>query len=203
MRLRSRAPRVAWSAQLASGVLLGTALALSACTGESESGSEPAVAAAPAAPVALGDLSGIYRVAGTTVQQGGFDAREISGTVTLRVEGDQYTSSYNLKTTFPGREDDLIADVVGTGSGMVEGASFAGTSQTQLVIASVPGVDPSFAFIPRVVGLRLTSTTLAHFEADGTVTMHSQNLPGEGEDYIRTRTTLTGERIAERAANER
>ena len=127
----------------------------------------------------------------------------LSGTVTLSIEGDHYSSSYNLKTTFPGRDDELMADVIGTGSGSVDGGSLTGTSQTQLVIASVPGVDPSFAFIPRVVGLRLTSTPLAVFEADGSVTMASQNQPGDGQDYIPTRTTLRGERIAEDAVADR
>lgn len=151
----------------------------------------------------LEDLSGIYRVTGTTAQIDGSNERAISGTVTLNIDGDHYTSSYDLKTTFPGRDDELMADVVGTGYGTAEGSTLTGTSQTQLVVSTVPGVDPSFAFVPRVVGLRLTSMTIAQFDADGRVTMESANQPGEGEDYLPTRSTLAGERIAESSTAER
>jgi hypothetical protein len=89
--------------------------------------------------------------------------------------------------------------VVGTGDGSVVAGTLLGTSETQLVVSTVPGVDPRFAFIPRIVGLRLTSNTSAEFLADGTVIMKVENSPAEGEEYTPTRTLLTGKRIADSA----
>ena len=194
MSLPSPVTRSPLAALAAAALLLGSAVCSGGCSSESEL--SPVSTKQPAEPRAL---SGIYRVSGTTSQLDGSNERSISGTVTLSIDGDQYISSYNLKTTFPGRDDDMLADVVGTGSGEVHGPTLTGTSQTQLVVSTVPGVDPSFAFVPRVVSLRLQSVTLALFEADGQVTMESTNQPGEGEDYIPTRSILKGERIAESA----
>ena len=73
-------------------------------------------------------------------------------------------------------------------------------AETQLVVSTVPGVDPNFAFIPRVVGVRLTSTTVAEFGPEGSVTMRVENRPGEGETYTPTRTILRGVRIADSGA---
>jgi hypothetical protein len=183
-----------------SGVVaaLTTTLALGLCSllvagcGNSDS---PSVSASPASK--LSDLEGLYRVSGKTAQVDGSDERRISGTVRLVHESDSYTSTYELKTTFPGRDDELVADVIGTGVGRFESETLVGTAETQLVVSTVPGVDPGFAFVPRVVGLRISSVTRANFLADGSVTMQVENSPGEGEQYTPTHTLLEGQRIDE------
>ena len=161
---------------------------------------EPPPVEAAAAEPDLGDLSGLYKVSGTTAQLDGTDERPISGSIRLTHVGDRFTTTFDLKTTFPGRSDELKADVIGWGEGQVENGTMTGTTETQLVVSTVPGVDPSFAFIPRVVGMRIDSTTTAQFLADGSVTMQVENAPGEGEDYRPTRTILKGERVRETAA---
>lgn len=190
MRLQSRISSGVAAALAASLPLALSAGLLSGC-GSSESPS----ASAPAPK--LSEIGGLYRVSGTTAQLDGSDERRISGTLRLAQDGDRYTSTYEFKTTFPGRDDELLADVIGTGVGSFEGETLVGTAETQLVISTVPGVDPGFAFVPRVVGLRITSITRAQFLADGSVTMEVENRPGEGEEYTPTRTTFTGQLIEE------
>ena len=189
------------SLETGSALLVGAMLVMLGTTFATGCGpSEPSVVSSNAPASELGDVSGLYRVSGTTAQLDGSDERRISGTIMLTQEGALYTTSYDLETTFPGEAEDVRADVVGTGKGTVEGATLIGTSETQLVVSTVPGVDPSFAFIPRVVGVRLTSTTSAEFAADGSVTMRVENQPGEGESYLPTLTVLTGVRIADSGA---
>jgi hypothetical protein len=190
MRLPSRV-----SESVCYALLLSLAALVVSC-GNSES---PQVDTA-VAELELGDLSGLYKVSGTTARPDGTDERGISGTIRLMHDGDRFTTTYELKTTFPGRSDELKADVVGTGEGRVEKGTLEGSAATQLVVSTVPGVDPGFAFIPRVVGVRIVSKTTAQFLADGTVTMHVESVAGEGEEYRPTRTTLIGERAQETAA---
>ena len=64
------------------------------------------------------------------------------------------------------------------------------------MVASVPGVDPGFAFIPRSVSTRIVSSTVATIAADGSVSIEIENRPGPGEDYSPTRTTLRGRRVS-------
>ena len=86
--------------------------------------------------------------------------------------------------------------MIGKGEGQVEGRTLKGTAHTQLVMATVPGVDPGFAFIPRLVSTRIRSNTVATVAADGTVTIEIENQPESGEQYAPTRTTLRGTRVS-------
>jgi hypothetical protein len=61
-------------------------------------------------------------------------------------------------------------------------------------MAAVPGVDTKFAFVPRIVGPRLVSTTVGQLAPDGTLKIEIDNEPAEGQDYAPTRTTLRGTR---------
>jgi hypothetical protein len=83
---------------------------------------------------------------------------------------------------------------VGTGAGRVEGTVLIGTADTNLLVASVPGVDVGFAYVPREVGPRIVSRSRAEFAADGTLQVEIENEPAEGEDYEPTRTSLVGYR---------
>jgi hypothetical protein len=157
-----------------------------------ESGTEPAAALAPL------DFEGRYEVTGVTIDQTTGAQRPIHGTVLLSEEDDgaRYSSHFELWTLYPG-SDSVAAEVVGTGEGDVVERRLEGTASTTLVISSAPGVDTGFAFIPRLVSQRLSSTSTATFE-HGAVSIQLENLPAEGEvDYTPTRTMLVGYRVEE------
>lgn len=169
------------------GALTAGGLALGC--GSADTG--PAEKAGPAPPAV--PISGMYEVEGVTIELQGGAKREISGSVILAEEGGHYTATFSLRTRYP--NPDTVAEVIGKGSGRVEGRTLTGTAETQLVVASVPGVDTGFAFVPRVVGARLVSSSVASVARDGTVSIQIESQPAEGEDYLPTRTTLTGKRV--------
>jgi len=142
------------------------------------------------------DISGHYEVRGVTATTGGSDKRKISGSVILVQTDDRYTATFELKTKFPGEGEATDADVIGIGEGEVAGTTLNGTTSTQLVISSVPGVDTGFAFVPRMVSTRIESNSEAHVQADGSITIVLENRPAPGEDYTPTRTRLTGRRVS-------
>ena len=141
-------------------------------------------------------ISGIYDVEGVTAplggRRGGEGERRIAGTVILKRDGDTYSATFKLDTTFPGRDELLQADVIGTGQGTISGRTLTGSTKTQLVVATIPGVDTEFAFIPRIVGARIVSTSQTEVAPDGRVIIELQNRPAEGEDYAPSQTRLTG-----------
>ena len=141
-------------------------------------------------------ISGLYEVRGVTMAVESGHKREIAGTIILAEDGGRYTSTFDLSTTYPGAEEALPAEVIGKGSGTVDGRTLRGIAETQLVMATVPGVDPGFAFIPRMVSTRIKSTTVATVAADGTVNIQIENNPAASERYSPTRTTLAGTRVS-------
>ncbi len=171
-------------------LVCATALA-AAC----DSGQEPGpVDAAP--PAAATPIGGLYEVSGVTRAARTGDEREISGTIILAEEGDRYIATFNLTTFYPVGAVALRAEVIGKGEGAIDGRTLIGTASTQLVVASVPGVDPAFAFIPRTVTTRIQSTAVTEVAPDGGVIVEIENEPAPGEQYEPTRTTLTGRRVS-------
>jgi hypothetical protein len=171
-------------ANLASSLLLCLA-----CGGAEES-------AAPEAVVQGAPISGMYDVSGLTTETASGHQRRLSGTIILAEEGPRYTATFNLTTTYPGGEQSLPAEVIGRGEGTIEGRTLKGTSHTQLVVGTVPGVDPGFAFIPRRVSTRIVSTSVTQIGPDGSVKIELANAPEGDEDYSPTRTVLTGKRVS-------
>jgi len=170
---------------------LGAALLVfSAC----ERGSPPP-AAEEAATVEPVPIEGLYKVAGTTVDTSSGRKRDISGTVVLADHGDSYAASFHLETIWEGRDGMLPADVIGHGSGTIEGRMLRGSAETQLVISTIPGIDPGFAYIPRTTTTRLVSKSVTSIADDGSVLILIENSPAAGEIYAPTRTTLQGNRI--------
>ena len=165
---------------------LGALLALACGQGEG-----PGTSAPEAVPI-----SGRYDVKGGTVDLEGGHRREIAGQVVLTETAGGYTATFHLNTTYPGAEEALPAEVIGKGEGTVEGRTLRGTAETQLVMATVPGVDPGFAYVPRMISTRIQSTTEASVANDGTVSIQIENRPAPGEDYAPTKTTLTGRRVS-------
>jgi hypothetical protein len=140
-------------------------------------------------------ISGMYRVNGETTPLDGSRARHIEGSVILAVEGDAYTSSFHLLTNFPGPEGLVKAEVVGKGEGRVDGRRLEGTAETQILTAMFQGVDPKFPFLPQVFGPRIESTSVATIHEGGTITLEIENRAAPGQEYVPTRTTMTGERV--------
>ena len=140
-------------------------------------------------------IAGQYEVSGTTIEAATGSKREISGTVILAEEGNRYTATFHLATVFEGTAGGMPAEVIGQGSGSIDGRELRGTAETQLVMSTVPGIDPAFAFIPRITSTRLVSNSTTSIAADGSVMIEIENQPAEGEDYAPTRTTLRGIRI--------
>jgi hypothetical protein len=177
------------------GALLALPGLVLACGSEPDPGAADAAAALP--------IGGRYEVSGVTVDLESGHKREIAGTVILVEQGDGYTSTFDLATMYPGADQALPAEVIGKGDGSIDGRTLRGTASTQLVMATVPNVDPGFAFIPRMVGAKIESTTVAVIAADGTVSIEIENRPAPGEDYAPTRTTLSGRRVASAGPGDR
>jgi hypothetical protein len=143
------------------------------------------------------EISGQYEVTGVTVEMQGGTQRPIRGKVVLVQEGDGYTANFELSTPYGG-SGAAAAEVIGTGEGRVVDNTLRGRVETQLVLAQVPGVDVAFAFIPRQVGPRIVSTSVAEFFPDGSLHIELQNRPAsEEEDYTPTETTLVGYRLGD------
>ena len=163
-------------------------LAFAACGGSQDADDGPSV-----------PIAGMYAVTGETITKATGDKRAISGKIIIaeEEEGGSYTATFHLTTTYPGAEEALPAEVIGKGEGTIEGRTLEGTAETQLVMATVPGVDPGFSFMPRMVSTRLVSRSSATVAADGSVQIEIDNraAPGE-EDYVPTRTTLSGIRVS-------
>ena len=141
-------------------------------------------------------ITGQYEVTGVTVDQATGGQRPILGRMSIRVEGDRYTSHFELSTRYPG-SDAVPAEVVGTGEGTIEGEWMRGRADTTLVAASVPGVDVGFAFVPRDVSTRIVSKSEARLFDDGTVRIEIENEPATGAEYSPTRTILVGYRVGD------
>ena len=168
--------------------LIWASASLLAC-GSAET-TEETVAAVP--------ISGRYELTGSTVTKATGERREIAGTLIVATseDGTSYTATFDLTTTYPGADQALPAEVIGKGEGTIEGRTLRGTSETQLVMATVPGVDPGFAYIPRIVSTRIASSSIATVARDGTVNIEIRSSPTEGVEYSPTRTTLRGSRVS-------
>ena len=146
--------------------------------------------------LAADDLfSGTYNVKGLTTDVRSGDTRRIEGHVVLSLKGGVYRAASELSTDFPSPGGAVHADVIGTGEGRRQGEVLAGTSHTQLVMATTPGVDTGFAYIPRQVGPRIVSSWTARLEKDGTLVVELSNKAEKGEQYRETKTVLRGTRV--------
>jgi hypothetical protein len=172
-----------------SAALLTALFWIVACGGEDTP--TPVAESAPGQPIA-----GMYQVTGVTVEVQGGQKREISGTVILAVDGSNYTSTFDLDTAFQTPEGVLSADVIGNGSGTVEGRILEGDAHTQVIISTVPGIDPGFAFVPRTTTTRIVSKSLTTIANDGSVEIEIKSSGDEGDTYAPTRTVLRGARVS-------
>lgn len=180
-------------------LLLLTAVLLIGCDTARERDTPPGADAGARAVLTASEppsVAGIYRVSGTTTGRDRADARPIEGTIVLTQDGDRYRASFELSTLQPTLEGSQKASVIGQGEGSVRGGALEGTARTQIVLASVPGVDTDFAFVPRAVTTRIESTSKASVGSDGRIVIEIDNVAAPGERYGATHTRLVGERTA-------
>jgi hypothetical protein len=186
-------------ASLAAAAWIGCAALLVSCGAEREvsdnGGTSEALSEVAAETPGL--FAGTYRVKGLTTDVARGDTRRIEGIVTLNYRGETYSASAELETEYPSDGGPVDAHVIGTGSGTPSEGRLRGSAETQLVMATVPGVAAEFAFAPRTVGPRLVSSWEAYLRRDGTLVVDLRNEPAEGEDYRPTTTLLYGTRIEE------
>ena len=176
--------------------LAATALLCLPGCGSEAPDSENEMSASPAS------FAGTYHVSGRTVETESGQGRDIEGTIVITQDGDDYATSFELTTAFPTPGGPTEAQVVGTGTGALQGQELIGTASTQIILAQVPGVDVGFAFLPRTYGPRITSQSTSRLEADGSLTIEITNEAEEGQSYLSTRTTVRGARISNRDAAE-
>jgi hypothetical protein len=176
-------------------------LSIPSCGRGSAQKAVPEVSSPPAASKladARRDFSGAYRVSGKTIEKGTTNSRPLEGTIILVQDGNSYTATFDLQTELPTPEGPSArAQVVGKGDGAVKGAGLEGSATTQIVWATVPGVDSGFAFVPKRFGPRLESKSKARFQPDGSILIEIDNEGVGGSRYTPTHTTLRGVRMSE------
>ncbi len=153
-----------------------------------------------AAPPPAEGFVGTWEVKGITEDLRRGDSRRIEGKLVLNESAGVYSGKSELETQFPSEGGAMDAHVLGTATGKREGNLLRGDAETQLVMATVPGVNTDFAFVPRQVFARIESSWTARFRQDGTLIIELENRPAAGEDYAPTRTTLYGTRLPDTAA---
>jgi hypothetical protein len=176
-------------------------LAILACGRGSAQKAVPQVGSGPTAtlsPDARADFSGAYHVSGKTIEKGTTNARPLEGTIILVQEGNSYTATFDLQTELPTPEGPAArAQVVGKGDGAVKGGALEGSATTQIVWATVPGVDSQFAFVPKRFGPRLESKSKARLQPDGSILIEIDSEGIGGSRYTPTHTSLRGVRMRE------
>jgi len=168
-------------------VIAGIALGLAACGPD---GSDESASGNAGSKEVV--FTGTYEVEGKTVEKESGATRALSGLVILAQEGTDYSVTFDLDTAFPGPDGPIEAQVIGRGSGKVEGETLRGTARTQIVQAMVSGIDARFALLPRTYGPHFASTTAALLNEDGSITIHIDTTGEEGDEFVATHTTLTG-----------
>jgi hypothetical protein len=136
-------------------------------------------------------------MSGVTIDKTTGIQRPIYGRIVLTISGDRYTTHFELSTLFPGMTASA-AQVTGTGEGRVEGTRLVGEADTHLSLATAPGIDAGFAFVPRTVSPRIRSRSTAEIFPDGSVRAEIENEAAEGSEYAPTRTTLVGYPLREK-----
>jgi hypothetical protein len=188
MRARARRSSASPPLALALSSLLALGLGCGQETSESaspKSGSE----------LEIVDISGRYDLKGVTSAPGTDDEREIAGSMILTQEGEAYSASYEFKTLFPGENRPVVSNKIVVVQGRLDGRKIYGLASTQVVVSTVPGVDPGFAFIPRSVTTRIVSESVGLLSPDGSITVDIVNRAAPGEIYLSTRSRMSGKRV--------
>lgn len=145
--------------------------------------------------------AGLYQVSGyTTVRRSG-QQRRIRGTVIIAASAagvsDPYTATFDLETEFETPDGPIQADVIGTARAAEQAQNLAGSAEMRILMASIPGLDPSFPWIPGRLGPRVVSKfTMERAPKDGGFRIEIETEAAPGQSYDPTRTTLRARRQA-------
>ena len=162
---------------------------------------EPQAESSAAAPEDAASYSGLYQVSGyTTVRRSG-QQRRIRGTVIIArsAEGaaDPYTATFDLETEFETPDGPIQADVIGSARAAAAQQALAGNAETRILMASIPGLDPSFPWIPGRLGPRVVSKfKMEKAPSEGGFRIEIETEAAPGQSYDPTRTTLRARRSA-------
>jgi hypothetical protein len=146
-------------------------------------------------------FAGLFEVTGdTTVRRSG-QQRRIEGRVIIArsAEGvaEPYTATFDLETEFATPEGPIQADVIGSARAHPEPTGLTGTAETRILMASIPGLDPTFPWIPGRLGPRVLSKfTMTVGDAPDRFEIAIESEPAPGESYEPTRTRLRATRRA-------
>lgn len=147
------------------------------------------------------EFTGLYEVSGyTTVRRSGQRRRIVGTVIVTRAAADAaapYTATFDLETEFATPEGPIQADVIGSARAEEQAAALAGTAETRILMASIPGLDPTFPWIPGRLGPRVLSKfKMAPAEVQGTFHVEIESEAAPGESYEPTRTALRATRAA-------
>ncbi|MBW2698725.1 MAG: hypothetical protein JRE70_19735 [Deltaproteobacteria bacterium] len=140
-------------------------------------------------------LSGRYLLQGVTVQASDGRSRPLSGTMELRVSGEEYTARFSTKTVLPGEIVPVPASVEGEGMGFVRGRSMVGSTTSRMRLDR--GEDEGTPGSGTAEELRVISTALSEVAEDGSIVIRLQNEPAEGNDYSPSVSILNAHRIGD------
>jgi len=150
-------------------------------------------------------LEGYYRARGVTTEEASRHTRPIEGTILVTAlpegddagEGEGYALRFSFRTKRTTPDGSLRADLIGIGSGRVDDGALLGRTETQVIVAAIPGIDPQFAFIPGRLGPRIVSDFRMR-AGDAAERFHAEieTRPAAGFEYAATRTRLDLERIS-------
>ncbi len=136
---------------------------------------------------------GVFRVHGSVVDEKTGQSQPTHGFVSIRLRDGGWVSGYELETSFEREDGALAAELVGTGAGSLHGNPLHGTASTQLVMATIPGVSPKFALIPRSVGPRVAARTTLWMGDDGSIALEFAS--SEDAEHPSPLVFLTGHRV--------
>jgi hypothetical protein len=160
-----------------------------------------AILAATAAPSAAGDpeVDGLYEVRGLTTVAANGEQRIAEGKVVIKQEEDgNYILTVDVQTQIETPEGWRLVDLTGSGEARRDGDVLMGKTETQWLMAPIPGIDPRFAFIPGRLGPRLTNTfRMVPAKKEGVWNVEIENRGREGDGYGRSTTTMVSIRVGD------
>ena len=163
-------------------------------------------AARAVAQEGLSDLEGYYRAQGITVERAAGIKRRLAGVLIVSPARDGaggFALRFNFKTQISTPDGGVQADLIGTGDGRVEGGELRGHTETQVIWAAIPGIDPQFAFIPGRLGPRIRSTfSMRPGDEAEEFRAEVETVAAPGFEYAATRTTMRLERISREAPQD-
>lgn len=144
---------------------------------------------------------GIWEIQGTTTVTVTGDVRQAYGRVVLARARDGYATTFNLQTSVLTPEGSRKVDITGSGTGSLQAGVLQGQTESQWLMAAIPGLDPQFAFIPGRLGPRIVST----FEMrpisgsdDYQIEITSVGVAGDaGQNYAPTVSTFRAQRVGD------